>query len=482
LRQTFDKVPDALLWPYAGLDALGTYRLALTYAQRLKARPNLWKFFREESEPLIRPLAKAEWKGADLDTSAVRRLHDEYEQEQVKLLQDMRAKLWPEFNPSSNPQVLRAFGNLGLPDVELEAEESASGYSANKKKLTELIEKGQEPAATFSKQLLTYRNRSKLIGTYLVNAEQDRNADGRLRYTWFQAGPVTGRLSCRFFHQIPKLDEDRVNQGKLVMRDILKVPQGYKYIYGDFKQIELFIMAILSQDQELIKILYGGGDLHTITAFEFLSVVWPGLTEADISKFNRVEVGKKINFGLSYGSEGYSLIKQGKWRDKHGVDHNFTWEMLNQGMLNWRARFHGVGKFTETVPDIVRAQGGTATNAFGRERHFGPLLNQPNVAARSRCEREAINFFIQSLATAITNRTIIEVDRMLERFNVPEDVVCLINTVHDSVAYEVRDDYVEWFSDALHTIATRPIPEMGNAIFNMDIGVGDNWASAEMAA
>jgi DNA polymerase I-like protein with 3'-5' exonuclease and polymerase domains len=151
-------------------------------------------------------------------------------------------------------------------------------------------------------------------------------------------------------------------------------------------------------------------------------------------------------------------------------------------MLNWRARFHGVGKFTETVPDIVRSQGGTATNAFGRERHFGPLLNQPNVAARSRCEREAINFFIQSVATAITNRTIIEIDKMLTKFGVPEDAVCLINTVHDSVAYEVKDDYVEWFKEALLSIATRPIPEMGGSIFNMDIGVGDNWADAEMAA
>jgi DNA polymerase I-like protein with 3'-5' exonuclease and polymerase domains len=222
--------------------------------------------------------------------------------------------------------------------------------------------------------------------------------------------------------------------------------------------------------------------LHQATAFEFLSSVWPGLKEGDINKFNRTEVGKRVNFGLAYGSEGHALVKTGKWMDAKGQERNFTWNMLNKGMDRWKKRFVGVGQFIDLMPDVVRGYGGTATNVYGRERHFGPLLVHQSDYERGKAERECVNFFIQSVAASLTNRTIISIDRLLEKHGIGEDLICLVNTVHDSVAYEVKDHYVEWFQAALEAVALQPWPQLFNNQFRMDVADGQSWTEAELAA
>lgn len=867
LKATFDKITNEDLWPYGATDALGTYRLTCVYADRLtKNHHNLWKFHQIESEPIQRSLAKAEYKGALIHLGAMDILRKKFEKDQKSLLTKMRkVTAKPEFNPRSDKQVLAAFSAMGVLDVDLEEKSNVSGYSTGKNKLNDLVEKGKQPQADFAANLMTYRNRVKMISTYLENCKEDLDSDGRVRYSWVIAGPVTGRLSCRFFHQIPKIDDkivcygppgpdgkptyvpftQRLKDKRLVMRDMFIAPKGYKYVYGDFSQIELRIVAIISNDKEMILILSDpNGDLHAITAYEFIKTQWPGMVETDVSKVNRAEVGKRINFGLIYGcfaagtrilmsngeykdieqivegdkvinmygnpvkvkrafctglkkvikvktslsgkdtivtpnhlfysgdlstistkslqalgykkalnskakitpkstklkwmeigtekkhvnliprtinfelskmfcinlrkgikrqalnikpsyelgyifgtflgdgtarytknkggivtwtfgkneenianklniclskvlarsgniskikntllvslsdsafgefllsfgkkdnkhlpsnyliqdikyltgikdglidsdgcrsnnnitfsntslklienyniiiylltgiwpnvskkiqnsnlvkntkpvytsyilktkskrllekhqivkvlnkskeeeclvydleiednthsfiannsivhnSEGYNLVKTGKWYDHNNIERNITWDMLNQGMAAWKARFKGVGNFIDTTPDKVRAMGGVATNVFGRERHFGTILNSPNDGECRAAERECINFFVQSVATSITNRTIIAVDKMLDDFGIGDDIVCMVNTVHDSIAYEVRDDHVDWFMEALKAVSQVPYPELGGATFKIDCAYGQNWTDAEMRA
>jgi DNA polymerase-1 len=268
------------------------------------------------------------------------------------------------------------------------------------------------------------------------------------------------------------------------MREMFIVPEGYQYIYGDYSQVELRILAIIANDTEMLKQLgTEDGDVHGATTYEFLAPQWPGYTEemARKDKFNRTEVGKRVNFGLAYGSEGHALVKTGKWKDWEGRERPFSWDMLTAGMKRWHARFTGVRDWIKNVPDEVRFAGSTATNLFGRERHFGGQLTQKNDYERGAAEREAINFFIQSVAASITNRTIIEIDRLLVLHNISEDDICLVNTVHDSIAYEVADYLSEWFQEVVNIISSRVIVELGSS-FKIDMGAGPNWASAEMAA
>jgi DNA polymerase I-like protein with 3'-5' exonuclease and polymerase domains len=172
--------------------------------------------------------------------------------------------------------------------------------------------------------------------------------------------------------------------------------------------------------------------------------------------------------------------------DAQGVERPFTWDMLNNGMRAWKARFHGVGRFLDLTPDEVRSFGGTAINVYGRERHFGSVLMSYNDQIRKAAERECVNFLIQSVAGAATIRTLILIDQMLDKYidsgELHENDVFLINTVHDSLAYEVKDHLVPWFKDAMTAIATREIPELNGHRFEMDVGVGANWTQAEMAA
>lgn len=473
-RCTYDNIPDDVLWPYASTDAESTFRLKEVYHAGLLAKPHLWKVYLEETYPQIPPLAQAEWFGHKIDLDVREALEKELEQKQINLLSQMRAITKPDFNPLSNPQLKEAFVNLGYGD-KITDRNTASGFSANKNVLMQI-----QDDVPLAGQVLEYRHNRKMISTYLKNVANDVDEYNRVRYNWMQHGTVSGRLSCRFFHQIPKIDESRAQAGLPVMRDMFVVEPGFSYVSADYSQVELWILAIVSEDKELLRILKNKEDLHKETASLFL-----GIPPDRVDKFNRAEVGKRINFGLAYGSTGWSLVHTGKWRDENEVERNFTWDMINDGMARWKARFTGVSHYIETSPDQARINGGVIQNAFGRERRLGAKLTSDNKAEVSATEREVINFPIQSNAGALTNRTMGLVHATLEavfRDNsyISESDIRLINTVHDSLAYEVRDEYVDWFIRVLRQVGERPVPELDNYSFPMDIGVGKTWTEAEM--
>ena len=479
LLKKYSSVPDETLWPYAACDAECCYRLDSIYSKRFEAKMHLWKIYLEESEPLLHALVKSEWSGHKLDLTVIPNLKKEYEDRQTKLLIDMKAITHPDFKPLSPTQVKDALINLGL-ENKIKDNKAASGYKTDKNVLADMMD--DVPLADM---ILKYRANRKIISTYLDNAAQEVDDDGRIRHSWFPL-TVTGRLSCRFFHQIPKVDKSRVQAGLPVLRDMFIVEPGYTMVYGDYSQVELRILAIESQDEEMLRIMNDPTqDLHAATTYEFLKKVWPGYTEemAREDKNNRAEVGKRINFGLAYGSEGHALVKTGKWTDWDGRERPFTWDMLNEGMVHWKRRFKGCGQYLEDVPANARQNAGIVYNCFFRERRLGGRLSLADKFKRGDAEREAVNFPIQSAAGAITNRTIGLVDKVLEDFilkgSLREDDIRLINTVHDSVAYEVRNNLVTWFISVLKQLGERPIPELMNQSFKMDIGTGQTWTAAE---
>jgi len=479
LLKKYNCVPDETFWPYAATDAECCWRLDEIYSKRFEAKMHLWNVYLEESEPLLHALVKAEWHGHKLDTTIIPKLMLEYDGQQKKLLNDMKAITHPDFKPLSPTQVKDALIDMGLED-KIKDPKAASGYRTDKNVLADLREN-----VPLADMILDYRANRKIISTYLDNAAKEMDDDGRIRHSWFPL-TVTGRLSCRFFHQIPKADKNRIQAGLPVLRDMFIVEPGYTMVYADYSQVELRILAIESGDTEMLRIMNDPTqDLHAATTYEFLQKVWPGYTEdmARQDKNNRSEVGKRINFGLAYGSVGHALVKTGKWIDWNGKERPFTWDMLNEGMARWKRRFQGCGQYLEDVPANARQNGGIVYNCFYRERRLGGRLSLADKFKRGEAEREAVNFPIQSAAGAITNRTIGMVDRILDGFiadgNLTEDDVRLINTVHDSVAYEVRDSHVDWFKAVLKQIGERPIPELGNQCFIMDIGTGQTWTEAE---
>jgi len=153
-------------------------------------------------------------------------------------------------------------------------------------------------------------------------------------------------------------------------------------------------------------------------------------------------------------------------------------------MKNWKKRFNGVADYIEHFPLIVAGKGGIVTSPFGRERRLGARLNHQDEWTRAEAGREAINFPIQSSAGALTNRTIIAVHSHLQGLILqgklkPMDVR-LINTVHDSIDYEVKENLVNWFVKVIKIFGEIPVLELENTSFRLDVGVGDNWTQAEL--
>ena len=186
------------------------------------------------------------------------------------------------------------------------------------------------------------------------------------------------------------------------------------------------------------------------------------------------------------GLRGIPLVKTGKYKDEKGKKKNITWKMLEEGMAAWRARFPGVAAFMDEVPQTARDNNGIITHVFGRERRFGDELWSPEDYVRARAEREAVNFLIQGPAAALTNRLINRIHAKIEGYILSGQLevgdLHLVNTVHDSVGYEVRGFLADWFVGLLKAEAEAPVPQLGNHSFSMDIGVGPDWAESEIAA
>jgi DNA polymerase-1 len=495
LLKTFDHVEDDVLWPYGANDSECVYRLCEVYYNRLQLKPHLWKLYCEESEPSIRTLATAEWHGSLIDEKVVLKLKEEYEEAQESLLVKMRKEIPPkpdcpefQFNPMSTQQVRDAFIDLGFNDL-ITDKHSPSGYNTSKEVLLKIKEgdfmPSNETASNLAGWILDFRTNRKILSTYLENALLDVDDDGRSRYSWMAHGTTSGRLSCRFLHQIPRASEQRAKEGKLNLRDMFVVRPGYKYVYFDYSQIELRVLALLANDEKMISMFVNDEDIHAATAECILAGLPYSKNKEGTgpSKFNR-GVGKTMNFGLAYGSEGHQLVKTGEWEDENGEHHPVTWDMVKLGRANFSNLFPQVVDYLTNTPDIARLGGGTLVTPFGRERRMGSKLNDRLDTTRKAAEREIVNFVIQSTAGAVCVRTLNAIHQQLEQLidagHLKEDDAFLINTVHDSGAYEVREDLVEWFNNTIiKPTAERVIPEIQNSYFEIDMGVGNNWTEAE---
>jgi DNA polymerase-1 len=293
-------------------------------------------------------------------------------------------------------------------------------------------------------------------------------------------GTVNGRVSTRFLHQIPRLDHNRIKEGKGNLRDMFIVSPGHKLVYGDYSQIELVTLAIQANDNHMLDVFRSGEDIHRATAAAFLEIPLD-----EVSEFNR-SIGKNVNFGRTYGSvDGYALMKL-TWMDKNGKEHPITEAMVKRGFASLDARFPAVARyFTDTVNDIS-ATNGIHTTRFGRMKRMGSMMNAANEWARKEAERQAVNGSIQSPANSVTVRCLNAMDaafeERIEAGLMQEEDAFLVITVHDSGAWEVKDEHVDWFVPKLQEIASLPVAELDDFQFTMKVGVGDSWSEAELNA
>ncbi|HRY62456.1 MAG TPA: DNA polymerase, partial [Candidatus Paceibacterota bacterium] len=355
-----------------------------------------------------------------------------------------------EFNINSPKQMAEVlFEKLALPKKGIR--KTAGGAISTKESELEKL-KDLSPVVA---EILEYRGIQKLLSTYIDNLPLLVDENKRLHTHLNQTGTTTGRMSSTEpnMQNIPARGEE----GSEIRRAIIASP-GYKLAAFDYSQIEMRVLAYLTDDETLIKTFREGKDIHSSVASKVF-----GVPEDKITKEMRRQA-KVINFGIIYGMGVKALKKNlGSTLEEAEAFHN-----------NYFEKFPKVKEYFERIKQEAHEKGYTTTY-FGRRRYF-PEINSHLPYIRSESERMAMNAPIQGTATAdIIKLAMSHVDGKLKEQNFSKDKVRLLLQVHDELVYEVKDDkdlpdIVGAIKHAMENIVSINLPLSVNAY------TGENWS------
>ncbi len=409
----FREVPVEQAVQYAAEDADITLRLHEHMWPRLNETPALVKLYQEIELPLVPVLARIERNGVKIDAAMLRKQSTELAKRMLELEREAHELAGQTFNLASPMQIQEIlFGKLQLPVLK----KTPKGQpSTAEEVLTELALDYPLPRV-----LLEHRGIAKLKSTYADKLpEMIHPKTGRVHTSYHQAVAATGRLSSSDpnLQNIPV----RTEEGRRIRQAFVPEP-GYKMVSADYSQIELRIMAHLSQDDGLLKAFAAGSDIHRATAAEVFGVA-PELVSDDLRRS-----AKAINFGLIYGMSAFGLAQQLK------IERSAAQQYIEL----YFARYPGVKAFMDRTRAQAHEQGYVET-VFGR-RLYLPEINASNQARRQYAERTAINAPMQGTAADLIKLAMLAVDRWISESGLP---MVMIMQVHDELVFEVRADTLE---------------------------------------
>ncbi len=432
--------------PYEAEDADITLRLHRVLSEKLKAEPSLHTVYREIEMPLVPVLARMEANGVLVDAAELKRQTSELGQRMHEAQQRAFELAGRSFNLDS-PKQLQAllFDELGLPAV---LKTPTGQPSTNEEALEAIADQHELP-----RLILDYRGLAKLRSTYTEKLPEAINPDtGRVHTSYHQAGAATGRLASSDpnLQNIPIRTED----GRRIRRAFI-APEGRRIVACDYSQIELRIMAHLSDDPGLVAAFAGGQDIHRATAAEVF-----GLPLEQVDAGQR-RAAKAINFGLIYGMSAFGLARQ------IGVSRSDAQDYI----ALYFARYPGVRDYMERTREQAKAQGYVET-VFGRRLYLNEIRSR-NQAQRAGAERAAINAPMQGTAADIIKRAMVAVDAWLRPH---ADQALMIMQVHDELVFEVEAGFVETLlaevKSRMQAAAALRVPLV------VDAGIGANWDEA----
>ena len=372
--------------------------------------------YEEIEKPLIPVIDKMREHGVKIDAEKLKGLSVEYHKELSKLEKEIWKDAGGEFNINSPKQLGEVlFGKLNLAGSR-QKKTASGGFTTKESELVKLADK--HPIIN---RILSYRELSKLLSTYIDAIPKILGADSRLHPSFLQTGAVTGRMSC----ENPNLQNIPTKSplGQAIRHTFI-ADKGFSLLSLDYSQIELRIAAILSKDKNLIEIFKNGIDVHTGVASRVFKV-----PEDKVDKEMRRKA-KVINFGVLFGM-GVSALKINL-----GTDRAEAQEFYN----NYFSTFSGLSAYIDHIKADAERRGFTET-MFGRRRYFAGLKS-PLPFIRASAERMAINAPIQGTEADIVKLSMIQIDELISKKGWEKDVFTLMN-VHDEIVFEVRDSLVE---------------------------------------
>ncbi|MGR8947038.1 MAG: DNA polymerase I [Gammaproteobacteria bacterium] len=443
---TFDLVDLEQATPYAAEDADVCLRLHEVFQAKFAETPSVKPVYEEIEIPLVNVLSRIECHGVLIDADMLGRQSAELETRLNEIELQAHELAGEVFNIGS-PKQLQAilFDKQGLPVIS----KTPKGQPSTAESVL------QELALDYPlpKLILEYRSLSKLKSTYTDKLPLEISPrTNRVHTSYHQAVAATGRLSS----SDPNLQNIpiRTAEGRRI-RQAFIAPAGKVLIAADYSQIELRIMAHLSEDERLLAAFKEGTDVHRATAAEIMGV--------DIDQVSSEErrAAKAVNFGLIYGMSAYGLARQ------LGIERGAAQQYVDK----YFERYPGVRHFMDDIREQARERGFVET-VYGR-RLYLPDINSRNAQRRQYAERTAINAPMQGTAADIIKRAMLAVDAWIRDSNID---VALIMQVHDELVLEVDakrvDEVSAQVAQLMMNAADLQVP------LTVDVGVGNNWDEA----
>ncbi len=445
-RISFDEVAIDVATQYAGEDADIALQIHQALYPSIQSDSRLDYIYQKIEMPTLEVLFEMERNGVLLDDKLLLQQGHELGQKLHVLEQQAHAIAERSFNLNSPKQIQEIlFHQLKLPVVK----KTPSGVpSTDEDVLQQLALDYPLP-----KLLLEYRSLAKLKSTYTDKLPQMINPDtGRVHTNYAQAVAVTGRLASSDpnLQNIPV----RTQEGRKIREAFVAAP-GHQIISADYSQIELRIMAHISQDEGLLKAFADGEDIHRATASEVFGV------PLDLVDHEQRRYAKVINFGLIYGMSEFGLATQ------LGIERSAA----RAYMERYFARYPGVEKYMRQTREKAKQQGYVET-VLGR-RLWLPEINSANGSRRQAAERAAINAPMQGTAADVIKLAMITVSNWLHKEKLHSK---LIMQVHDELVIEAPDEEI--------SLVKKALPVYMGSVLQLDVpllvevGCGINWEQA----
>ncbi len=437
-------IPE-LAFPMAEL-ALVNARVVPVLQKELQSDERMLKVYEDIEEPVTKVLARMELDGVTVDPSVLRELSDELEERISRLTREAYESAGVSFGLGSPKQLSEVlYDKLELPSPR---KTRTGSRSTSEDVLRELA-----PLHPLPNIVLGYRGATKLKSTYSDQlAHYINSATGRVHTTYDQANAATGRLSSvgPNLQNIPV----RTGDGRRI-REAFIAPSGYVFMSADYSQIELRIMAHLSEDNSLQQAFNEGLDIHRATASDIFS------TEYDSVDASMRDKAKTINFGLIYGMGAYGLAR------RLDIPRGEAREFIE----TYFDHYPGVREYMDTIKSKAHDLGYVET-LYGR-RIYLDEINSQHVPRRQGAERQAINAPMQGTAADIIKLATTSAAKFLVSSGVDAKMVL---HVHDEIVFEVAEDAAEELQggvvQAMETAAELSVELV------VDVGFGANWSLA----
>lgn len=446
-QQSMRTVPLDRQTEYAVEDADITWQLKQFFAEELKEVHNE-KLFEEMEIPLLRVLADMEREGINLDKSFLNTLETALQEDIKKLEKIIYEEAGETFNIASPKQLGDIlFGKLGLVD---KPKKTRTGQFST----GEDILSGLARDHSIVRNVLEYRGLTKLLNTYVeALPRQIQTQTGRVHTEYLQTVAATGRLSSinPNLQNIPI----RTERGRQVRKAFIPRDENYVILSADYSQIELRIIAALSQEDRMIESFKAGEDIHASTAARIFHVNPKEVTREQRSN------AKTVNFGIIYGVSAFGLSQQ------TDLSRNEAKELID----TYYRTYPRLRDYIEDQKDFARAHGYVET-VLGRRRYLKDI-NAGNHVVRSAAERNAVNAPIQGSAADIIKIAMINIHQRLKKGKYRSKMLL---QVHDELVFDLHKEEMEELRTLIKTEMEMAY-ELAVPLI-VDIGVGQNWLEA----